>query len=242
VTRRLPTGGVAGVTVNSADAAPAPVAAEPAAGPADGDAVELLKAQLDARKAEVEEAQALLQQARRQLARNEELSKRGAVGADVLDEARTQVAVEEARLHAREAQVREAAVRLKQAERPGPGPQPAPRPVPGTRTQPAHTDRLPPDLAVPVTTPVPASDAKAPPAANFTGGPGQDVERRLQDLEKKLDGLLREVEALRREMTPSRPGKPGSRVPGDGAPPSTSAPLPTPNAPPGSPPSTTPGR
>jgi beta-lactamase regulating signal transducer with metallopeptidase domain len=222
-----------------ATTAPARVAAEPAsaarvpsvtaAAPAPAedarDEVELLKAQLDAKKAEVEETQALLGQARHQLKRQEELAKRGTVGEDVLEDARTQVAVQEARLRAKEAQLREAMVRLKQAERQTDRPQPAlsavpppaaPRPRFETRTQPAPAGPTPPAVDVPATTPVPAADPNLPQPAASVGRPGPDVERRLQDLEKKLDGLLREVEALRREMAPARPGKPGSRVPGAG--------------------------
>jgi hypothetical protein len=196
------------------------------------DAVELAKAQLDVKVAELAEAKVLLDKAKRQAERYERLNSQKAIGQDELEAARTDVAVQQARVQAKEAQVREAQVRLKQAERrPGSG-------RPSGRNVPAEGE--------PVATVQPRPDNNA-----FTPSPREkpaaagDVEQRLRDLEKKVDGLLKEMEALRRELkqrpgpaTPqTAPPASGTR-PGEGrslegpAVPRSSDPLSTPTAPP----------
>jgi beta-lactamase regulating signal transducer with metallopeptidase domain len=216
------------------DAAPVPVTREPVEAaraatepreppaPVAGadDEVELLQAQLDGKKADVQEAQALLQQGRRQLARQEALAKRGAGATEELEQARDQVTVLEARLRGKEAQAREAELRLKHAQRRGNRPRPAaPSATPATSSydRPAPKPTAAPGDPSPAAPGAPAGRTDAglapPPVRKPPGLAGGDAERRLRDLEKKLDALLREVEALRRDMAPARPGTPGNGLP-----------------------------
>jgi hypothetical protein len=81
------------------------------------DEVELLRVQLDLRRAEQREVEARLKSASSALQRITKLQATNAVGASEVDQARTEVAVEEARLAAKHAQIKEAELRLKQAER-----------------------------------------------------------------------------------------------------------------------------
>lgn len=81
------------------------------------DAVELLQAQLESKKAELLEARALLQQSRHQVARQEQLRQRGAIAEEEVEQTRTELTVREARVQAKEAQVKEADVRPRQANR-----------------------------------------------------------------------------------------------------------------------------
>jgi beta-lactamase regulating signal transducer with metallopeptidase domain len=176
---------------------PAPVAPLVSRPPADegqdaGDAIELAKAQLDLKVAELAEAKALLDKAKRQVDRLERLRPQKLVSEEEVEGARTDLTVQQARVQAKEAQVREAQVRLKQAERrPGLGRPPA-------RNVPAEGDPVPAvrsPLDNNAFTPAPREKPAAPP----------DVEQRLRELEKKVDGLLKEMEALRRELK-QRPG------------------------------------
>src|SRR5205085_4217344 len=79
--------------------------------------VELLAVQLQGKRAELREVQALLKQASRNGERLRRLGQAGAVDSSEADHARTEVEVLEARLGAKEAQIREAELRLKQAQR-----------------------------------------------------------------------------------------------------------------------------
>jgi Zn-dependent protease with chaperone function len=163
------------------------------------DAVELARAQLDVKVAELAEAKALLDRARRQAERYERLNSQKAIGQDELEAARTDVAVQEARVQAKEAQVREAQVRLKQAER---------RPGSGRRSGRKVSDEEPP---------MPTARQRVDDNP-FTPAPRErpaaaDVEQRLRELEKKVDGLLKEMEALRRDLK-QRPGTTGAPAPG----------------------------
>ena len=81
------------------------------------DEVELLAVQLQGKRAELREVQALLKQASRNGERLRRLGQAGAVDSSEADHARTEVEVLEARLGAKEAQIREAELRLKQAQR-----------------------------------------------------------------------------------------------------------------------------
>jgi beta-lactamase regulating signal transducer with metallopeptidase domain len=81
------------------------------------DAVDLLKVQLEAKQAEVQETRAQLKQAARQVRRVEDLGKQNLGSQAEIDQARTEVEVLEARLRGKEAQVHEVSLRLKQAQR-----------------------------------------------------------------------------------------------------------------------------
>src|SRR5262249_175243 len=81
------------------------------------DEVELLRAQLEGKTAESQEARAMLKGARRKLERMQHLEQTGAVQAEVAGQGRPDIEILQARLQSRDAQVREAQLRLKQAER-----------------------------------------------------------------------------------------------------------------------------
>jgi beta-lactamase regulating signal transducer with metallopeptidase domain len=81
------------------------------------DEVELLRVQLDLRRAERREVEARLKSASSALQRMAQLQASGAVDLSLVENARTEVAVQEARLAAKHAQIKEAELRLKQAER-----------------------------------------------------------------------------------------------------------------------------
>jgi hypothetical protein len=192
-----------------ANRAPAPRAETPAPGTtpvsrpaADegqdaGDAVELARAQLDVKVAELAEAKALLDKAKRQLERLDRLRPQKLVSEEEVEGARTDLMVQQARVQAKEAQVREAQVRLKQAER-RPGSGRPPERVPG------EGDRVPATRA-PLDNNTPATAPREKPAP-------ADIEGRLRELEKKVDGLLKEMEALRRDLK-QRPGAGGTPAP-----------------------------
>ncbi|HEV3259817.1 MAG TPA: M56 family metallopeptidase [Gemmataceae bacterium] len=196
------------------------------------DEVELLKAQLDGKRAELLEAEALLKKASRQMSRADELGKRGAISAEERDQLRTDVEVREARVRSKLAQIREAELRLRQASgrlsrlqgrgRHAAGAAEAPPLFRGARG-PLAGPR--PVIAGPELAPVDATSAApaAEGAPSVRVGPSaapRDAERRLRDLEKKLDRLLREVEALRREIRQQRngdsPTPSGGTTPGPG--------------------------
>jgi len=113
-----------------------PVAAQPAAGsggrawgatraanaPAEAledarDEVELLAVQLESKRAELNEVQALRRQAQRIAERINRLFQSGNIDSAEADKARTELEVIEARLGGKQAQIREAEVRLRQAQR-----------------------------------------------------------------------------------------------------------------------------
>jgi beta-lactamase regulating signal transducer with metallopeptidase domain len=203
------------------------------------DAVELLRAQLQAKKADVAEALVQLKRAKRKLARMEELSRKGAVEAGVVDDAQSDVALQEARLSGKEALLREAEVRLRQAEhrlsrlrsqsqRPAPEARPGPAPRVRNRPDTAGGDRrAAPDLETPRGRPAPDPLLRTtPPTPELSSGatlPAGAANGRIDNLEKKLDTLLREVEQLRREMR-SREG--GRGFSGRARPPAVPPPAP----------------
>jgi beta-lactamase regulating signal transducer with metallopeptidase domain len=96
-----------------------PAAAQRAAGRLQDaeDDVALQQAQLEVKSAEVQEAQAMLTGAQRKWQRLGQLRNTGAVEVEMVEQARSDVEVQEARLRGKQAQVHEAQVRLKQAER-----------------------------------------------------------------------------------------------------------------------------
>jgi hypothetical protein len=81
------------------------------------DDVDLLRVQLDLRRAERREVQARLRQAQVDLQRYQRLAGNGGVSSDTVDHAQTEVVVQEARLAAKDAQIKEAELRLRQAGR-----------------------------------------------------------------------------------------------------------------------------
>jgi outer membrane biosynthesis protein TonB len=138
------------------------------------DEVEILKAQLDVKRAEVTEAKARLNQAGQQLKRLQALVARRGAAKEELTAAQTEVEVRAAQLKGKQAYVVEAEIRLKQAV----------RRLARLRKGPADRTR------------------KSEPKSG--GGKNAADPRRLRELEKKLDALLREVNALRREIRPAK--------------------------------------
>jgi beta-lactamase regulating signal transducer with metallopeptidase domain len=185
------------------------------------DAVELMQAQLEAKKAELREARALVEQSHRQVDRLSKLQAQRGVSEEEVEQVRTELAVREARLHAKEAQIKEAEVRLRQAnrwlsrlrggaQRPGStgtssagSTQPASSSISGTgRSVGAST----------VERGVGSTSGAATTSQVTTGAGGllrkgleqsttpAGSEQRIRELEQKLDKLLKEVDALRREV------------------------------------------
>src|SRR5262249_13186683 len=70
--------------------------------------VELLKVQLDAKRAESNEAKVLVGKAQRDLQRMQRLAANNAVGAEDVDRAQTELEVQQARLEGKQAQIQEA--------------------------------------------------------------------------------------------------------------------------------------
>jgi hypothetical protein len=188
------------------------------------DEVELLKAQLDAKKAELQEAEVLLDKVARQLARHEKLSGSGVASVEDLDQLRSDVAVQKARLRVKQAQTREAELRLRQAERHLSRLQSRPaasgdsilrpgQPAGGIGTAPPGYNPYPmqPQGIKPGGADVGSGKGRPPapggvPEDDYrrTATP-RDSEQRLRELEKKIDALLKEVDALKREMKPKKP-------------------------------------
>jgi hypothetical protein len=81
------------------------------------DAVELAEAEVRVKRAEVEAAHAALKFARAQFARVENLAKTGAVAAEVVDERRKEGIAREGAFLTKEAELKQAEVRLRQAQR-----------------------------------------------------------------------------------------------------------------------------
>jgi beta-lactamase regulating signal transducer with metallopeptidase domain len=170
------------------------------------DEVALLRAQQEGKAAEAQEAEALVRKARQHLSRLEQLRRQGAVGEDEPAQARLEVEVQEARLLGRRAQLKEAQLRLQQAERRlaglhRQGDTKRGRTLVGPATEPASTGGLALDL--PRTTGAPDKGAPTIPGPGGPGGmrgaPG-DAERRLQELERSVERLIRELRELRRQL------------------------------------------
>lgn len=139
------------------------------------DEIELLTIQLEAKKAELQEVEALAAQAHRRATELVGTKASGAVSSREVDQAQTDERVQTARMRAKLAQVREVELRLTQANR-----------RLGRARQPDRLDGV-------VVGNVPG------PAAASTG------DSRFDSLEKKLDALTREVAALRQELRLQRP-------------------------------------
>jgi beta-lactamase regulating signal transducer with metallopeptidase domain len=189
--------------------------------------VELLGAQLEAKRAETTEAQVLLRKAKRDLQRLQQLRERGAVGAEEIDRAQTDLEVQEARLGGKQAQVREAELRLRQAQHhlqrlpkdteqprsnmplpetaavPHAGAAPMRPGGPGATRLPGHPDM--PGAAGPMTAPAGGRMMAGPgmtPTASSGRTPGaSNHDQRLDRLEASVHGLLQEVKELRRQAS-----------------------------------------
>jgi beta-lactamase regulating signal transducer with metallopeptidase domain len=195
------------------------------------DLVELVQAQLESKKAELLEARALVEQSNRQLGRLNKLRERGTVAEEEVEQARTELDVREARLQAKSAQVKEAEVRLRQAN----------RWLSRVQSGAQHSDRTGTTSSV-GTAPAhsPSSAANRAATGGTTNKPGigsapdhaarnQDLpdsstrqhkivdravtpdggDQRMRDLEMKLDKLIKEVDALRQQIRRQQPGGTG---------------------------------
>jgi hypothetical protein len=172
------------------------------------DDIELLEVQLEAKAADLQEAEVLHKQAHDDLARLNKLGNRGAVSSEELSKARAEVAVRQARLAGKKAQLREVQVRLSQAKRRLAGLQKRS----GEKTRTSGSREKPPATGGgerrsdrPATNPSregtgrgtdrPERDPRDPNAVRSA------VSRdKLAELERKLEALIREVEALRKAV------------------------------------------
>ncbi|MBV9123068.1 MAG: hypothetical protein JO112_06910, partial [Planctomycetes bacterium] len=153
------------------------------------DAVDLLRLRVREKEAELREAKALLDQGQHQLDRTEKLHQKGATDEGTLEQAHSQVEVLQSRLLGKEAQLQEAQLLLKQAER---------RLARHHGTSPdADLNRIRPPSSAPPAPPAPPANQFAAPG--MARGRASSNER-LLDLEKKLDALAQEVEVLKREL------------------------------------------
>jgi hypothetical protein len=199
------------------------------------DEVALLRVQQEGKAAEAKEAQALLKKAQHQLARLQQLRRNGAVGEDEVESARTEVEVQEARLLGRRAQLKEADLRLQQAERRLTGLRRRPeRPTAAAGAQPA----LPPTAVLPSPGSQPGYPSTMPLPPTGTVRPGQELlpsteresERRLRKLEDAVERLAQELQDLRRQLV-----RPEGTRPSRGRPHDSKQPDPLRTAPPGGP-------
>lgn len=188
-----PMGGVAGVRVNPPD-----VLFFRGAGPHEQ---EILRAQVEAKKAQVREAEIHLQAAKEKAERVRQLLEKGAIGQEEAREIRTNVELRSAQLDRVQAELKETIARMAQAQaqpRPGDGRaegkfefevKPFTRPVP---PPPAATPVPPPPA------PMPGTDRKIELELRTRPPAGQPD--RNQELEKRLDLLMRELESIRKEI------------------------------------------
>jgi beta-lactamase regulating signal transducer with metallopeptidase domain len=173
------------------------------------DAVELLRARLEAKEAELQEARALLTRAKVTLDRSERLHKQRALSEGEMEQARSDYEVQQARLRGKEAQLREARLLLTQAERRlgrlRQGGSASARPALSTPT-PVYP---PAGGTGPGGLPAAVPAYPTPPGGGAPGG--RATEERLRRLERQLQDLLREVHDLRQQMR-----SPGQQGPGGG--------------------------
>jgi beta-lactamase regulating signal transducer with metallopeptidase domain len=200
------------------------------------DAIELLQVQLEGKKAELLESRALVEQARRQFARQDKLRERGAISEEEVDQMRTELTVREARLQVKQAQIKEVEVRLSQAKRWLSRLQSGAQHPAGDANSPASIgvfgeSRLHSGAALApssglttgsVSKPPPHTSAASTGTSSSRAGPintlgkkleGSDTpadsEQRIRNLEKKLDRLMEQFEELRREIHRQRSGGEG---------------------------------
>jgi hypothetical protein len=173
------------------------------------DAVELMQAQLEAKKAELLEARALVEQTHRQLTRMNKLRAQGGVTEEEVERLQTELTVREARLRVKEAQIKEAEVRLRQANRwlsrlqggaKGAGSTGTSSELPANVLSGASagTSSLPPGTGAILSAPA-GADGTVHKVSDDSRTPNAG-EQRMRDMELKLDKLLKEVDALRREI------------------------------------------
>jgi NACalpha-BTF3-like transcription factor len=162
------------------------------------DLVELLQIQLEAKRAEYQEAEVTLKQAAQSRSRIAGLNKAAAVSAEEVQNAENQVQIQEARLVVKRATVREAEVRLAQARRRLERVAPPDSRSPGQRPQPTAKGRGPDPRAGSEKPAVASPDANAA------------YEKRLADLDAKIQALLEETRALRGH----KPAAPPTKDPG----------------------------
>jgi beta-lactamase regulating signal transducer with metallopeptidase domain len=166
------------------------------------DALELLKIQREAREAELQEAKALLERAARHLDHVTRLQAGNAISEEEVQQARTEMAVQQARVRGKEAQVREIDFRLHQAR----------RRVPSAVSSPPPAEVIPtrPPRATPPMNPPPSAEA------------ADDIQRRLNEVESKMNALIREMHSLQTQIRSRKQSSAGV------APPPSDRPLPPP--------------
>src|SRR5262249_38001753 len=195
------------------------------------DLVERGQAQWESKKAELLEARALVEQSNRQLARLNKLRERGTVAEEEVEQARTELAVREARLQAKSAQVKEAEVRLRQATRwlsrlqSGAQHSSSSGTASSVGVAPAHSrSSVATGADTGGTTHKPGIGSATDHAARNRPLPGSGLDQpkivdqavtpasgdqRMRDLEMKLDKLIKEVDALRQQIRRQQPGNAG---------------------------------
>jgi beta-lactamase regulating signal transducer with metallopeptidase domain len=200
------------------------------------DAIELLQAQLEGKKAELLESKALVEQSRRQLARQDKLRERGAISEEEVDQLRTELTVRQARLQVKEAQIKEVEVRLGQAKRWLSRLQSGAQHPAGDANSPASIgvfgeSRLHSGATLAPSSGLTTGSGSKPPPHTSAAGAGTsssragplntlgnklegsdtpgDSEQRIRNLEKKLDTLMEQLNELRREIRRQKPGGEG---------------------------------
>jgi hypothetical protein len=158
--------------------------------------VEIQKAQLAAKKSEVVEARVFLEHGKRNLVLRQRLFESKGTSIEDMDKAHLEVLVAEARLQGKEAQLREADLRLKRAERHLAHAKRVPRPQPGS----GATTILPPGMmsSVPITMGSSGGRTGSYTGTSSVGSSAPNLEHRLGELEKKVEKLFKELEKVRR--------------------------------------------
>ncbi len=155
------------------------------------DEIELLTIQLEAKKAELQEAEALVEQANRRAGHVAKGSAAGAVSSSEVDQAQTDHRVQAARRRAKEAQVREVELRLQQANR-----------------RLARTDLADKPGGVSLKAREPHATARDETKLWVQPETASSGDARFDRLEQRLEELTREVSALRKELRSQRSGDP----------------------------------
>jgi beta-lactamase regulating signal transducer with metallopeptidase domain len=193
--------------------------------------IQLLRAQLAARNAELQEARVLLRQATKRFERLQRMHKTGSVAVEEMDQAQADMEVQQARVQGKEAQTREAQLRLEAVQRRMGQPSNAPRnrgtgtalpragaaatdvpaggpPNPRISEQPpGTTPRFAPGTAAPGGPYPPGTPVPAPKSPGAYGrADARSAEDRLQKLERRLETLFDEIQALRAELAATRRG------------------------------------
>src|SRR5262249_17298223 len=197
------------------------------------DEVDLIKAQLEVKRAQLEAAERGLLYAQQRLTRLEPLREKGAVNTEVVEQARQDVETQTSQIRIRRAELQEPQVRLRQAQRRLAALENTPAPSARSRpTQSSGVDKIEHagelrkkarDLygagklaEAEKLAQLLVSKVNSNSWGMFEDSPerllrdiqsartGFGERAKLVDLEKKLDTLLKEVEPLRREVRPQR--------------------------------------